>query len=154
MEIPSICYDVCNTSGKDMVTHMKSIKPGRGPSKMGAAGGIFAALFGVFWCIFTAAIGAWFMIPFGILFVGYSIYIAIYHHRNATSEDRYSLVDIVDSEEEPDPLNLRYGRRKEYTAYGEQDSVRGTSVDYCPYCGRPAEGDYDFCPGCGRKLPD
>lgn len=37
---------------------MKSVKPGRGPSMMGGFGGIFAAIFGVFWIGGAASIGA------------------------------------------------------------------------------------------------
>ena len=90
---------------------MKSIKPGRGPSKMSAVASIAAALFGVFWCILAASIGAGFMVPFGLIFIGMAIYSAVYHNHNATSEDRYSLIDIVDEDEEPDPLNEKYGRK-------------------------------------------
>jgi hypothetical protein len=133
---------------------MKSIKPGRGPSKMGAVSSACVALFGVFWCIFAASMGGWFMVPFGLVFVGMAIYGAIYNYRNATSKDRYSIIDIVDSEEESDPLNEIYGRQSQAGFYDEPNSKPGTSVTYCPYCGRPAEGDFDFCPGCGRKLPD
>lgn len=49
---------------------MKSIKPGRGPSKLSTVGSICVAIFGVFWCIMAGAMGAWFMIPFGLIFVG------------------------------------------------------------------------------------
>ena len=126
---------------------MKSIKPGRGPSKMSAVGSIFAAVFGVFWCIAAGAIGAWFMIPFGLCFIGFAIYNAVYHSHNATSENRYSAFDIVDSEEEPDPLGEKNG-------HSASDDAPGTGAAYCPYCGKPVEGDFDFCPKCGKKLPD
>lgn len=36
---------------------MKSIKPGRGPSKLNMVSAIGAAVFGVFWCVFAVAIG-------------------------------------------------------------------------------------------------
>ena len=134
---------------------MKSVKPGRGPSKLNTAGAVFAAIFGVFWCIVAGAIGAWFMIPFGVLFVGFAIYHAVYYHHNATSEDRYSEFDIVDSKEETDPLNEKYGRKTEPGQTDKSDGgVPGTSVSYCPYCGAKVEGHFDFCPKCGKKLPD
>lgn len=134
---------------------MKSVKPGRGPSQLSAVGSIGAALFGVFWCILAGAMGAWFMIPFGLIFIGISVYSAIYNHRNATSEDRYSLMDIVDSDEESDPLNEKYGRQKNTAqAVRNTTGTPGTSVSYCPYCGAKVEGDFDFCPKCGKKLPD
>lgn len=122
---------------------MKSIKRGRAPSKLGFVGSIFVAIIGVFWCIMAGALGAWFMVPFGLLFVGFAVYQAAYHHHNATSGKRYSEFDIVDSAEEPDPLNEKYGQRE------QQESASG----FCPYCGRPAEGDFEFCPKCGKKLP-
>ena len=78
---------------------------------MGAVGGIAAALFGVFWCIAAAAMGAWFMIPFGLIFIGMAVYGAKYDYHNATSEDRYSIIDIVNEDEEIDPLNEKYGRK-------------------------------------------
>lgn len=128
---------------------MKSIKPGRGPSKMAAVGATFVAIFGVFWCILAAVLGAWFMIPFGLVVVGMAIYHAVYNAHNATAEDRYSVIDIVDSDEESDPLNEKYGRK----IYHE-NTTSGTSVDFCPYCGKPVAGDFDFCPKCGKQLPD
>jgi len=133
---------------------MKSIKPGRGPSRMTAVASVAAAVIGVIWCIGAIAMKAWFMIPFGLLFVGLAVYNAIYNHHNATSEDRYSVIDIVDSEEESDPLNEKYGRKESLEEAGANSDTPGTSVTYCPYCGKPVEGDFDFCPKCGKKLPD
>ncbi len=133
---------------------MKSIKPGRGPSKLSAAGSVFAAAFGVFWCIAAGAMGAWFMIPFGLLFVGFAIYGACYHYRNATAKDRYSVIDIVDETEESDPLNEKYGGKKDGYESDKKDNVPGTAAKYCPYCGAAVQGDFDFCPKCGKKLPD
>ena len=130
---------------------MKSIKPGRGPSQMGMVGAIGAAIFGVFWCIFAAAIGAAFMIPFGLVFIGLAIYAAVYNHHNATSKDRYSFFDIVDEDEEADPLNERYGKK---SSKQTDDNITGTSVGFCPYCGKPVDSGFDFCPECGKKLPD
>ena len=120
---------------------------------MNAAGSIFSAAFGVVWCIMAASIGAFVMIPFGLLFIGFSIYSATYHHHNATSEDRYSLIDIVDAEEESDPLNELYGRqRKPEPASLPRDAAEGGAL-YCPYCGSLAQDDFEFCPKCGKPLP-
>jgi len=130
---------------------MKSIKPGRGPSKLSMVGGIAAALFGVFWCIMAGAIGAWFMVPFGLIFVGLALYSAKYHHHNVTSEDRYSLVDIVDEYEETDPLQEKYGRRD--SAYPPVRKEYGSGVAYCPYCGTSIDAEFLFCPKCGKRLP-
>ena len=37
---------------------MKSVKPGRGPSAMGAMGSVIAVIFGIFWTIAAASMGA------------------------------------------------------------------------------------------------
>lgn len=133
---------------------MKSVKPGRGPSKLNAVGSIFAALFGVFWCIVAAFGGAWIMLPFGLLFIGYSIYQAVYHLHNMKSEDRYSVVDLVDSEEESDPFNKKYGRQAERENSAPSDHGSYSDAAYCPYCGRSVDRTFSFCPGCGKKLSD
>lgn len=131
---------------------MKSIKPGRGPSKLGAAGSVFAAAFGIFWCVMAGVIGAGFMIPFGLLFIGYALYQAWYHYRNATSEERNSIVDIVDEDEEPDPLNVKYGQAMNKEGNGAVSDT--ADVKYCPYCGNTVQADFDYCPRCGKMLPD
>ena len=43
---------------------MRSIKPGRGPSMMGAAGAVFAVIFGIIWTfaaagMFVGVVGSW-----------------------------------------------------------------------------------------------
>lgn len=111
---------------------MKSIKPGRGPSKFNTFVSVCVALFGVFWCVVAAGMGAGFMVPFGIIFVVMAIGQAVYSYQNATNEERYSIVDIVDEDEEGDPLNIE--------------------KKYCPYCGTKVNRDYEYCPKCGKKL--
>ena len=130
---------------------MKSIKPGRGPSKMSAIGSIFAAIFGIFWCIVAGSMGAVFMVPFGLLFVGLAVYNAVYHYRNATSENRNSVIDIVDSKEETDPLNEKYGK---HSSVEEEHCSSEGSFKYCPYCGKQLDNSFEYCPHCGKKLPD
>lgn len=125
---------------------MKSIKPGRGPSRMGMVGSIFAAIFGVFWCIMAASIGAGVMVPFGLIFIGLAVYSAIYNYRNATGKNRYSLFDIVDAGEEEDPLNEQIAR---HVNTGTPD----TGIAFCPYCGFSINSDFEYCPKCGKKLP-
>ena len=89
---------------------MKSIKPGRGPSAMGAVGSIFSAIFGIIWTIAAASMGApVFFWLFGVVFVILGIVQAIYNFKNATGENRYSKFDIVDSAEEPDPWPRSWG---------------------------------------------
>lgn len=92
------------------------------------------------------------MIPFGLIGVGMAIYNAIYNYRNMTNEDRYSIIDIVDEEEEIDPLNIKYGKKT--SANQPVNDVKVTSVAYCPYCGTSVNSEFDFCPRCGKHLPD
>lgn len=126
---------------------MKSIKPGRGPSFMGGVMGIAGALFGVFWTVMAIAGGAWFMAPFGLIFIGVAVFNTIYNFKNATGKNRYSEYDITDSEEEPDPWNEKFGDIR------EEEKTSVTAAKYCPYCGEKAEKDYKFCSSCGRELP-
>lgn len=126
---------------------MKSIKPGRGPSFMGGVMGIAGALFGVFWTVMAIAGGAWFMAPFGLIFIGVAVYNTIYNFKNATGKNRYSEYDIVDESEEPDPWDEKFGNIR------KEEKVSVTAAKYCPYCGEKAEKDYKFCSSCGRELP-
>lgn len=130
---------------------MKSIKPGRGPSMMGAVGAIAAALFGVFWCVAALGMGAYIMLPFGLIFIGIAIANAIYSYHNATSPNRYSSFDITDSSEESDPLNDRFGRKSD--SGGEKSASSSGKGRFCPYCGRENGADFTYCNFCGRKLP-
>lgn len=123
---------------------MKSIKPGRGPSMMGGIAGIFMILIGIGWTVVAAQVH-WLMMLFGICWTGIAISNTVYNFKNAKNKNRYSAYDIVDAQEEPDPLNQRFGTT---------NNRAGTSSAFCPYCGKQADSDYDFCPGCGRKLPD
>lgn len=125
---------------------MKSVKPGRGPSMMGGIIGIAVAVFGVLWTVMVIVSGAWIMAPFGIIFVIIAVVDAIYNFKNATGKNRYSQYDITDENEEPDPLNERFGGTYER----EKPRDGGT---YCPYCGEKAQRDFEYCPKCGRRLP-
>ena len=130
---------------------MKHIKPGRGPSAMGAFGSIIAVVFGVFWTVMAASMGAPIFFPiFGVLFIVIGIVQAVYNFKNATGKNRYSSFDIVDSAEEPDPWNERFGETPE--APGEHAQPGGAR--YCPYCGAETGAGFEYCAKCGRKLPD
>ena len=124
---------------------MKSIKPGRGPSGMGVIMGIAAAAFGVFWLIIAVSIGAYMMIPFGLIFIVIAVSNTVYNYKNATGKNRYSSFDIVDSDEEPDPLDEKYGNAK------NGSSSDGGNKRFCPYCGETVDGKHKFCGNCGSK---
>lgn len=82
---------------------------------------------------------------FGVIFVIIAIVIAVYNFKNATSKNRYSEFDIVDSEEESDPLNERFG------PHGSDDT-EPYAARFCPYCGTPAQDDHRYCKNCGKPL--
>lgn len=121
---------------------MKHIKRGRGPSFLNGISNIGGALFGVFWTILTIAMGAWFMAPFGLIFIGISVAHAVYNFKNAKSKNRFSEFDVVDSREEADPWDAQYHPQGTQQTDG-----------YCPYCGAGIEGDFVYCPHCGKELP-
>ena len=91
------------------------------------------------------------------------VYNAVYNYRNATSENRYSEFDITDENEEPDPLNERYGAKKSASS-GDANAVHGGG--FCPYCGAKfdaakvieysirgaAEGKPHTCQHCGQRV--
>ena len=133
---------------------MRSIKPGRGPSKMAGFGSLFAAGFGVLWTLLAASSGApvlfWL---FGVLFVVWGVVQAVYNFRNAGQKNRYSAFDITDEREEPDPLNERFGSPADETLQ-EEDYDPDGGTNFCPYCGEKTGPEYAFCPNCGRKLPE
>ena len=131
---------------------MKHIKPGRGPSAMGALGSVIAVVFGIFWTVSAASMGAPISFSiFGVLFVIVGIVQAVYNFKNAAGKKRYSAFDIVDGEEEPDPLNQRFGGQppEAVDTSGPEGPLR-----YCPYCGAKLGDSYTFCGHCGKRLPD
>ncbi|WP_058302465.1 zinc ribbon domain-containing protein [Gorillibacterium timonense] len=153
---------------------MKSIKPGRGPSAMGALGSIIAVIFGIFWTIIAFSItrgvpgiiGLIFPL-FGILFIVTGIVQTVFHFKNATGRNRMSYFDIVDSSREPDPLddfvNRPFGSSTQSNRFGD-DSTRFESRNAgTPEASRESgttastgkrkyQGEY--CPFCGGKLEE
>jgi len=83
-----------------------------------------------------------------VVFIIIAVVSAVYNFKNATGKKRFSEYDIMDSSEEPDPLNERFG---EHTPV-HHESVPEADA-FCSYCGTPVEDDYRFCNSCGKKLP-
>ena len=137
---------------------VKSIKPGRGPSAMSAIGSVFAVVFGIFWTIMSAKMGAPFFFPLiGVGFVCLGVLQTIYHYKNATGKNRYSTFDITETNEEPDPLQQRFaGVERETTdAAASREKTPGdadAAALFCPYCGAQVKGDHVFCRKCGKKV--
>ncbi|KUP23671.1 hypothetical protein AWJ19_09435 [Paenibacillus sp. DMB5] len=133
---------------------MKSIKPGRGPSGMSAIGSIAVGVFGVFWTITAAQMGApVFFVAFGVIFVGLAIVQGIYHFKNATGKNRMSLMDITDRHEEPDPLDTFFQKSVDSDHYNHESHESDNTLSYCPYCGsKVTNAAYQFCPRCGKAL--
>jgi hypothetical protein len=134
---------------------MKSIKPGRGPSAMGAVGSIFGIIFGVFWTIMAYKITEEAPFPlvhemfpfFGLVFIGAGIVNLIYNAANATGKNRMSVYDITDEHEELDPTEaLLRGIRSKNISAVEKPSK------YCSSCGAALKQDFKFCPSCGKNL--
>ena len=156
---------------------MKSIKPGRGPSMLGAIIAIAIAIFGILWVIMASDITSTFsgspiggefimedgsslgiasplssvgsIFPlFGLIFVAVAVVLAVYHFKNATGKNRYSTIDIVDGDEEPDPLNKRYGADTQHN----DSHASSDSPSFCPYCGNDLKDDHVYCNRCGKKV--
>ena len=132
---------------------MKSVKPGRGPSAMGGFASVIAGIVGIFWTVLAVSMGAPFPFPlFGVLFILLAVVQAVYQFRNAAGKNRNSIVDITDADEEPDPLNLRFGS-SDPAPTGSAKPAAGAPPRFCPYCGQALEEDFAYCPSCGKKLP-
>jgi ABC-type transport system involved in cytochrome bd biosynthesis fused ATPase/permease subunit len=140
---------------------MKSIKPGREISDQGRFGAVIAIFFGILWTVVAVVMavsavsgaGGIFAIVavifpiFGLLFIVQAIKQARFHKHNATSPDRYSIVDIVDSKEEADPF-AKYDKTSTHPA----ENPRGDGILFCSNCGTAIDGDDNFCPKCGTRI--
>ena len=131
---------------------MKSVKPGRGSSRLGVIGSICVFVFGLGWIIAALVIGAGPFALFGIPFLvlaGASVH---YNWHNATSENRYSEYDIVDESEELDPLNLQF-QKQSNNIKPPHDQASSSECVFCPFCGTKAKPNYKYCQHCGKRLP-
>ena len=117
---------------------------------MGGVGAVFAAVFGVIWMGAALNMGAGPLFAcFGLVFIGFAVVNAIYNFKNAAGKQRYSEYDIVDSSEESDPLNERFGQAQ---TGQEGEGLPSEDFAFCPYCGTKREKDHVYCGRCGKRI--
>lgn len=139
---------------------------------MGGIGSIFAAVFGVIWTVAAASMGAPVMFSlFGVIFIIMALVQGAYHWKNATSGERFSEYDIVDSKEEGDPLNrIVAGEKDKRKAVGgevhrpEEEAAaiwntvtdRESAADRNSAANRESAADrrVRFCPYCGTPVEE
>lgn len=120
---------------------MRSVKPGRAPSLMAGIVSVFLVIFGIFFTYVLYFISAQTNLPiwlFGAAWTTVVLLSAIYNFYNVFAKKRFSSVDIVDRNEEADPLNEHLSDDKKY----------------CPHCGEKLAEDYVYCPNCGQKVKE
>lgn len=130
---------------------MKSVKRGRGPSMMEGVTSLAMGVFGLIWTVLASSLGGGLFALFGVVFIVIAIAQAVYAFSNATRKERFSEFDVTDENEEPDPLNARFGGEgRQVSCDGEAD---GGEHVFCPYCGAKVQKSYMYCNQCGKKLP-
>ena len=101
---------------------------------------IFGMVFAIFWCCAAAAMGAWFMLIFGIPFVGMMVFQLVLSIKIMKQERRRD-----------DPWDRGTTNGEPPVRPGQQTGSGGSG--YCPYCGGEIAKNFEFCPKCGRRLP-
>ncbi len=119
---------------------------------MKAIGSIIGIIFGIFWTISVATMGAPVFFPlFGIVFIIMGCANFYYNYKNATGKNRFSEFDIVNKDEEIDPLEKHFNYTNDKSDFAKQNESKG-EFNYCPYCGKSLESEFEFCPKCGKKV--
>ena len=121
----------------------KERKAGRA---IGIGNTVFGLVFSIFWCIAAASMGAWFMLIFGIPFVGMMIYRLVLCLQY-TKEDKKKTQEPW---ERPATGWTTYQQNEPRWESSDTRQSRGNG--YCPYCGAAVESDFEYCPKCGRKM--
>ena len=118
--------------------------------------GLLVAGVGVVWTFAAVAMGAGFMAIFGVAFIAIALVNAFGGFYSATAKNRPSIVDIVDGEEEPDPLAARFAADDDADSSFSGDEARTPGSApvsrFCPYCGQGAAPEHRFCARCGKPL--
>ena len=105
--------------------------------KMTIGSAVFALLFSIFWCLMAVSMGAWFMLFFGVPFVGMMAY-RLYVLCQLSKEDK--------------PRETEPWEKPDVPQQPRQEMPSGKG--FCPYCGGSVQEGFAFCPNCGRRLPE
>ena len=97
---------------------------------------VFGLGFSIFWCCMAAAMGAGFMLIFGIPFAGMMAYRLV------------MCIKLAKSEGDKKPAEPW-----ERPAAPRQTEAPRSGSGYCPYCGAQSQEGFRYCPSCGRSLP-
>ncbi len=131
---------------------MYSVKPGRGPSLIGA---ILSLIIGVpfvlFWIGGAHKAGApGFFVFFGVIMLVAIVITALLGLYNATARDRISEFDVTTNTEENDPFD---SLAPPPPPPAHAQAAQASAKRFCPYCGESLAQDFRFCPGCGKAHP-
>ena len=128
---------------------MYSIKPGRGPSLLGAIMALVIGVpFALFWIAGTAKAGApGFFVFFGVIFLIVTLVSVAVNFYNAASRNRISQFDVTTRQEESDPIERLISTDK------PPIKTPPGAARFCPACGAGVEQSFQFCPQCGSKQP-
>ena len=110
-------------------------KERKAAKSMSIGSSVFGILFAIVWCATAASMGAWFMLLFGIPFVGLMVYRLVMCIRLSKDEEEKAPPKETEPWERPSQEPNRSGNK------------------YCPYCGFGLQEGYEFCPKCGRRQP-
>lgn len=127
---------------------------------MSFVGSVIAVVFGVFWTIIALNITQNAPFPiigivfplFGVIFIIFGIVQAVYHLKNATGKNRFSLFDVTDSSQEGDPADAWLKKDNEAPRAAAHQASAVGAFSYCPYCGTRLTSEFSFCPRCGRQI--
>ena len=101
---------------------------------IGIGGSIYGIVFMVVWCGIAAAMGAGFMLIFGVPMLIFMV---------------YRLIVILKKSKAPKEKDPWEQTQPTQTHCETSESRRD---GFCPYCGRQLSEDFSFCPTCGRRL--
>ena len=132
---------------------MYSLKPGRGPSLIGA---VVALVIGVPFCIFWISIAVTkhapvFFVFFGLAFLVLTLVMVGMGFYNATSRNRISQYDITSSGEERDPFERLASSPTSGSDPGSASAGGAHPAEgFCPFCGAKLDRGFNYCPKCGK----